>query len=112
MTVQPHPVARLLTPEMKARVKAATFVRWGSRVVASASLDGRTVCPLGVALGWPCSPSHPQVFEALGVSDQQPGSSAQARIDLRAFMYDVDSGAFDPADIHALLGCGPGEVMP
>lgn len=103
MSVQPHPVAALLTDEMRERVRAATFVRV-RHAVRAMNEDGYPVCPLGFALGMERTPSYPAMIVALGVGASQPGASVQARVDIHDFAYMADTGEIAPEDVKALLG--------
>lgn len=112
--IEPHPIAALLTPEMRARVRAARFVRNDdpdrdrlARVVAE--VNGVLCCPVGVAIGDPDMPFPiaDRFSEAIGDWDYQHCSAAESFIDLVD-----DDGITDPADVYVLLGCEPEESTP
>ena len=104
-----HPVADLLTDEMKARVRAATFGKHrsvGKRARVTAKIGRYLCCPLGVALGrygdgdsfrFPCVGV---AVNLLGVPNDDAAWDA-----VHDFTEKVDSGRIEPADVKALLGC-------
>lgn len=99
-----HPIADLLTDEMRARVRAATFVRYGQGIATPGDW-GECLCPLAVAFGWP-GPAWPDVqraAELLGTSDKTAVSD---------FIRTVDGGDVEPDDVYAMLGCEPLEPAP
>lgn len=108
----PHPVAALLTPEMKARVRAARFYRDSDPdrefcATVAAEVDGVICCPMGVAIGsarnaWDAHPIPDTVMEALEIED------ANAMQVIEHFIHLIDQdGVTDPADVYALLDCLP-----
>lgn len=108
--VEVHAVAKLLTPEMKERVRAAKFTRHraaSKRAQITAKIGRFLCCPLGVALGRYDSdlyrfPSAGIAVNLLGVPDDDAAWDAIAD-----FTEKVDTGAIKPADIKAVLGCEP-----
>ncbi len=98
--VDVHPVARLLTPEMKARVRAATFIRdcngMSSVITENDNPFSDRRCPLSIAVQLECSTRH-LVYRALGVMQPHP--------DVESFMAWADSIHSNPEDVKVLLGC-------
>lgn len=107
-TARRHPVADLLTDEMKARVRAATFkkVRFGSRhrIAAERNSHGRCVCPLGVAVGITTTsqPTTMPLCNRLGINI---GDDFDKYLAVCDFASKADEGSFDPADVYVMLGC-------
>lgn len=118
--VQAHPVAAFLTDEMRARIRAARFVRnddpdreWCATVVAE--VDGRTCCPIGVALGggttdWECFPISDRLWDAVAGG----GVTAKAVINAaRSFIKLVDNDEIqNPDDVYVMLGVDPPDDGP
>ncbi len=95
--VQPHPVAALLKPEHKDRIRATRF-----RLVRGACIseeDGHR-CPLAVALDLSSSLRGP-ILSALG-----------NRPEVISFMRWADRPDSDPADVYALLDAVPAAPPP
>lgn len=106
----PHPVARLLNDEQRARVRAATFVRVGARIAAEPNPLGLCVCPLGVAVDIRDAgqPTPNRICDKLGityVNGSYPDANFENRMAVRDFIDKADNGKIDPADVYALLGC-------
>lgn len=103
--IAPHPVAALLTPEMKERVRAKQFSRAHFGIRAE---DGR--CPLGVAIGTEYGLTlSMDVCRALDIALDAP-----ERRHIRDFMelMDYQSRGANPADVYALLDCLPEPPAP
>lgn len=92
----PHPVAALLTPEMKARVRAATFT-WafddGDEQYGIEDAESYN-CPFGVALGSDYWPRAGIVARSLKADAEMIAAL------IRAF----DCGRVAPSEVKALLG--------
>lgn len=103
-TVQRHPVADLLTDEMRERVAAATFVPnqddgWMACAQAL-NAAGIWCCPLGIALGDDFNfPVADEVIEALGLRQTPEREQiVQSFIDL------VDTDQIAPEHVKPMLG--------
>jgi hypothetical protein len=107
--IEPHPIAALLTPEMKERVRATTFYRTRTKRIAALMPNNRRVCPLGVAVGLTGMemPDPWAITERLGLSYEASTYEVnrQQRLDVFGLISQFDKGEIDPADVHALLGC-------
>ena len=108
MTVQPHPVAALLTPEMRARVAAATFVThkhqvWRTRTLAK--VRGRWCCPLAVAAGVSGSVGPFDVLYAIDGSRSRRLHEKSLCRAIQSFITLVDDNQVRPEDVKPLLGC-------
>lgn len=99
----PHPVAALLSDEMKARVRAVTFIHT-SDGIATPGTDCR--CPFAVALAWggPGWPDEHEIASAIGVTG--PVMIGQ----IRELIADFDEGFVAPTDVYALLDCLPDDA--
>lgn len=110
-----HPVADLLTNEMRERVRTAKFYRddtpdreWSASVVAT--IDDRTCCPLGIALGggshfWDRFPASTDFLDFCRVTGRDKVAAVNV---IQDFMNLVDSDLIEnPADVYVMLGCEP-----
>lgn len=97
MTVQPHAVAALLNDEQRARIKAATFVKFGNGI-ATPGAAYACQCPFAVALNIPSPwwPTTQEVADALHTDQVEM---------IRLLLADIDNGHIAPEDVKALLGC-------
>lgn len=104
-----HPVAAFLTPEMRERVRQATFTRHRSaskRARVTAKIGRFLYCPLGVAFGRHDDNDNLR-FPSVGVAVNLLGAPKDdaawdAVVD---FTEKVDTGKIKPADVKVLLGC-------
>jgi hypothetical protein len=100
MSAQRHPVAALLTDEMRARVRAARFEDYDGLLAVE---DHPRICPLAVALGRSNS-DIAEILATFGVKYGDPGWDA-----VWDFIKWADRPGHDPADVYALLGCAEPE---
>jgi hypothetical protein len=106
MTATRHPVAELLNDEMRARVRAATFVRTRDGRIAARASNGRNACPLALALGLQAAqPAVPTIFGLFGLGTGR--RHIWQRNAVRSFANAADFGDIDPADVKTMLGCEP-----
>lgn len=105
-TTARHPVADLLTDEMRARVETVVFVHhhhlsFVTRVLAK--YKGRWCCPLAVATDRAGVVTPADVIYAIDgdfhrLEDDRVYSAISDFIDL------IDDGRVDPENVHAMLG--------
>lgn len=96
--VDVHPVAALLTAKMRARVKAATFVK--SEKSRMVHVEGNMLrCPLAVAVGRHNSDIS-NILKSLRANKND--EKCRAVMD---FAQLADYGRIRPEDVKALLGC-------
>lgn len=100
MTAERHPVADLLRPEDKERVRVATFRRDKNarRQTPRAVINGNPCCPLAVAFGLRGFPYSGSICRAMGWPED--GEQEQALAD---FINTIDQ--FQAADVKVMLGC-------
>lgn len=102
--VERHPIADLLTDEMRERVARARFSRYGDGIATPGASWDTCFCPLAVAFGW-TGPHWPDAREAAAIL----GTCEVAIV--ADFIRTVDGGSeqISPDDVYVMLGVEPVE---
>lgn len=102
----PHPVARLLTDEMKARVRAATFEPAPRPCMFTDTASREYRCPLAVAFDMDGHPGAWTIANRLGWTKDDPRIPTLSHFINNLHRYK------SPADVYALLDCIPDAARP